>query len=511
VKEVSKTFGHTRAVRNVSLDVPLGEIHALVGANGAGKSTLVKILSGIVTPDAGSVEVGGEAVGGTGPVRAAFVHQDVELVPIFSGAENILLGHALPRNRLGLLKGQRAVVRHATHLVGNAWGDDPLLPALDRRAATLRLPDQQLLLIIRALMVDVPLFVFDEPTASLSAPETARFLDAVLKLKARGRAALYVTHRLEEVFQIADRVTVMRDGAVVGTYEARQLDQDDLVALITGHEIAALGTRSRKPQQLLEHEEPILRAEGIVGGAVRDATLSIPRGQVVGIAGLVGSGRSNLARLLAGVQPIESGRMLLDGQPVALRSVREASRRGVVFIPEDRRRDGMFASMSIRENLSIPQVPNFRRRIVPLINGRKETRFAEGLIRQYGVRAHRPSQLIDELSGGNQQKVVVARWLALGPKVVILDEPTQGIDVSAKAEILASLRALAAEGLGVLVVSSDFTDLLAVCDVVVVMQEGRVIETLEVGDELTKESLLHACYPAASPEGGGGPGAAGVS
>jgi rhamnose transport system ATP-binding protein len=483
VRGLSKSFGGVRALADVSLHVERSEVLALVGENGAGKSTLIRVLSGAHAPDAGTLTLDGVELPRLSPQRAralgiAVIYQQPALLPDLSVAENVAMGDEPP----GLFRrvDWRARRRRATALLARlGLSLDP-----DRRARTLSMPEKQLCEIARALGADARVLVLDEPTASLSVAEVRTLLALLRDLRAQGLAIVYVSHRLEEVFQVADRVTVLRDGAVVATHAAQDLDRASLIRLMVGRELAAEAPRAAGSPGPLALEALRL---GSRAGGVHDVSLAIRAGEVVGLFGLVNSGRTELARALSGFTPADSGEIRVGGASLTIDSPRRAAALGIAHVPEDRRQHGVVAPMSVAANCTLSVLPQLRKRY--LLDRAREDALARAYVERLQVKTASLEAEVATLSGGNQQKVALARALATNPKVLILDEPTQGVDVGAKAEIHARVAELAAQGLAVLAISSEVPELLALCDRIAVMCDGTVVAVLERTDA-TPERLL---------------------
>lgn len=498
VRGCSKTFAERRVLHHVDLDVERGEVHALLGQNGSGKSTLIKCLSGYHAPDPGaSIQVGGEELDvpflPAHVLRAGlrFVHQDLAIVPTLSVTENLGLGGGLPTTRAGRVDWSTAHARAREALARIDCG------AIDPRVQAGRLPLalQTMVAVARALdafgaETNHVAVVLDEPSASLPEHEVEILHRSIRTIAANGVAVLLISHRLSEVFALADRATVLRDGHNLGTFETASLDPHTLTDLIVGK---ALASMERDLVEVRSSTDVALQVRGLSGGAVRDLDLDVRKGEIVGLAGLRGSGRSTIARLIGGAQSRESGTVLVDGTVVGGGAVSDAVRGGIVYLPEDRKEFGIIPDLSVRENLLLPRLADFKRRAGG-INRRRSERAAQELVQRYGVRPPITSVPIRKLSGGNQQKVVIGRWLSLDPKVAILDEPVQGIDVGAKADIFAILEKAAHDGVGIVMIDSDFENLSLLCHRVVVMHEGRIAAELTGTDVESPEAIARAVF-----------------
>ena len=493
LRAIRKAYPGVVAVNDVDLTVNAGEVVGLVGKNGAGKSSVIKILAGLSTPDSGEIRVDGTPVAMTGPQVAnklglAFVHQELALVPALSVAENVYMGLGYPG--VGLLNWHR--LRRDTAAVLDRLDAGHLAR---RQVSTLSVAQQRLVMIGRALAQDARLVVLDEPTASLSEEETAHLFRVVRSLRTDGIGVVYVSHRLQEIFELTDRVVTMRDGRVVEDHPTSSLTQKTLVAGITGgvesaeRVVSRLGARDRVPGEV------VLATQGLTRrGTVEDVDLTVRRSEIVGLAGLVGAGRTELARLLFGADRASGGTISVDGVTVTMSSPRRAIRHGVVLLPEDRKALGNLTGQSIRQNLTLPNLRRHRRTpVLPVPSVRKEKASAESMIEQLSIATASAEKPVGQLSGGNQQKVVLGKWLLHGAEVFIFDEPTHGIDVQGKNDVYAVMEKLAEAGKGVLFISSEFNELTAVCDRVVVMREGRLVAEL-TGDGITEEAMLDHCY-----------------
>jgi rhamnose transport system ATP-binding protein len=491
LRGISKQFAATAALTDVSMDLRAGEIQALVGENGAGKSTLVKILAGVHQPDRGEILIDGAPTPIHGPTQSralgiAVVHQEPRLFPDLTVAENVFLGHA-PTGALGTID-WRSMRRAAQAL----FVDLAVQLDVDAAVRGLSMADQQLIEIAKALSMDARVLILDEPTASLSAHEVERLFAIVRRLRERGVAILFVSHRLDEVFQLCDRATVFRDGRHVVTADTAGLSTADLVRHMVGRAVSLF------PKLETPIGEVLLEVTGLTRiGAFRDVGFSVHAGEILGFAGLVGAGRSEIARVLFGIDRRDSGEVRLGGKPVDFASPSAAMHAGIAYLPEDRHQEGLVLDFSIAQNVTLPILPRLFPRF--FVRASTEREVAREHSAQFNVRMTGVDQLVGSLSGGNQQKVVLAKWLASGPRVLILDEPTRGIDIGAKVEVHRIISELAASGLGIILISSDLPEVLAMSDRIVVLHEGRV--TAEVDrDRATQERVMFAATGTGSDE-----------
>ncbi len=487
----SKSFGAVQAIEDVDLELDAGEVHCLAGENGAGKSTIIKVLTGAIRRDSGTYVVDGSELGHPGPAEAraagiGVVYQELSLLPELSVQENLLMGR-LPARR-GLVRGGKLRER-ANELLARVG-----LEHVDPRAQveTLAPATRQLLEVAKVLAGDARVIVFDEPTTALSGDESAALLRLIVELREHGASILYVSHRLEEMFEIGDRVTVLRDGKVRTSGAMGEFDHDSLIAAMVGRKIESLypAGKAREPG------EPLLKATGLrVRGSQEPVDLTVRAGEIVGIGGLLGSGRTELLRALFGADPVDGGEIEVAGRRIAPGDPRRFVRAGVGLLTEDRKELGLLMELTIRENASIADLDEISQ--FTLLSRRREASVVDRFLDGLRLRAGSYGQPVSSLSGGNQQKVLLARWLAKKAKVLLFDEPTKGVDVGAKSEIYQLIGDLAADGHGVAVVSSYLPELLGLCDRIVVMREGAVGGEVRAGGA-TEEDLLRL----ASPEGG---------
>lgn len=469
---MAKSFGAVRALRGVSFDLKAGEVHALLGENGAGKSTLIKVIAGAHAPDEGTLVVGGETLTHFDPREAhrrgiACLYQQPALFPDLSVAENLALRLESPRALQRM--NPAAARRRALELLNRIGADiDP-----EREVRSLSMPEQQLVEIACAIGSGAKIVIMDEPTASLTQKEQHLLFAIVRELRTQGVGIIYISHRLEEIFALADRVTVLRDGQSIGTNRIDEINEASLIAMMVGREVEQI-----YPPSQSQPGEVVLALRGLscAAGGIHEIALDLRAGEIVGLAGLVGAGRTELARVLFGITPADGGEILLKGAPVSIANPQQAVVHGIAYVPEDRRRHGVILEMPIAENMTMA----VHRTLFSggWLKGGAESELARDFIAQLGIKTSGPDASGGSLSGGNQQKVSVARWLATKPKVLILDEPTQGVDIGAKSEIHKIIRALAAEGLAVLMISSDLPEVLGMSDRIGVMRGGRLVTML---------------------------------
>jgi rhamnose transport system ATP-binding protein len=481
---ISKSFPGVRALAEVSLALYPGSVTALVGENGAGKSTLVKILTGIYQPDEGGIRVDGAETRfptATSAAKAGVtaIHQETVLFDELSVAENIFLGHA-PRNGLGLIDWKR-MNADARALLSRVGADlDPSI-----RLRDLGIANKHLVAIARALSIDARVVIMDEPTAALSHKEIHELYELVDRLKADGKAILFISHKFDEIFRIADRYTVFRDGRMVGEGLIGETTQDDLVRLMVGRDVGQVF-----PKQQVAIGEPVLTVSGYRHPTeFEDINFELRRGEILGFYGLVGAGRSEFMQSLIGITKPSAGAIKLDGAIKVIRSPAEAIKAGIVYVPEERGRQGAIIGLPIFQNVTLPSLSRTSR--AGFLRMAEEFALAREYTARLDLRAASLDQDVGTLSGGNQQKVVIAKWLATRPKVIILDEPTKGIDIGSKAAVHAFMSELAASGLSVIMVSSEIPEIMGMADRVIVMREGRIAGRFERAD-LTAEKLVRA-------------------
>ncbi len=493
LRDIVKSFGKVKALKGVSFDLRPGEVHALLGQNGAGKSTLIKVLSGVAQKDSGSIEIGGKRAEYRSPAAArdaglAVVYQELSLVPSMSVADNLCL--AREPSRFGLVR--RAKVMHDARAFLKEHG-------LPLRASSLvqDLPFayRQLTEIAKALSGNVRILVLDEPTSSLSKNEEEILFKAVEQVTRSGVGVIYVTHRLSEVFRLSHRVTVLRDGTNVATFDTRDTDMTSLVAAIVGPKhkdvaAAVVGTKvlDSPASPVRTAAAPLLELKGASNKLLKGVDLAIRSGEVIGLAGMIGSGRSEILETIFGLHPLAGGEIRLAGDVVAIRNPRTAIALGIGLVPEDRHLQGLVLDHSIERNLVLPLLPRFDR--MGLFRRRASSELAHGAIQALSIKAPSPQTRVGSLSGGNQQKVVFGRWRDPKPRLLLLDEPTVGVDVGAREQIYDVMRDMVRGGAAVLVVSSDLGELLMLCDRIAIVAQGRVAAPMARVD-ITNEEHLH--------------------
>jgi ribose transport system ATP-binding protein len=487
---IAKRYPGVVALDGVHLEVCPGEVHVLLGENGAGKSTLMKILAGAVTADAGTITLGGTPLVLTCPRDAqrrgiAIIYQEFNLVPGLTVAENIYLGRE-PRTLPGVIA-QAQMIQDAEHLLRS------LKVAIDPRATvrSLGVAEQQMVEVAKALSIDAQVLVMDEPTSALTEKEISRLFEVIRDLRDRGVAIIYISHRMEELFQIGDRVTVLRDGKYVATHVLADIDLPRLIRLMVGRELAEQFPKRRDPATSTE----LLRVEGLCRGkGLQDVSFTLHRGEVLGLAGLMGAGRTEVARAIFGADRLDSGRIWVRGQETTIPSPQRAIALGLGFLTEDRKRQGLVLTADVIENTCLASLDRFCS--AGVMRPADEEKAAAALAAELRTKTPHLRQRVINLSGGNQQKVVLAKWLCRQAEILIFDEPTRGIDVGSKAEIYQLINRLAAEGKGILMISSELPEILGMSDRILVMCRGRIAGEFTAG--VTQEQLLHCALGAAA-------------
>jgi ribose transport system ATP-binding protein len=482
MRDITKTFPGVVALKHVDFETEAGEVHAVVGENGAGKSTLMKILAGVHQPDSGEILIEGRPVRIPSPYVAqqlgiAIIHQELNLLPDMTVAENVFLGRE-PKRRLGIVD-SRQLEEQAKQVLHRLGVDiDPHI-----RLARLSVAQAQMVEIAKALSLNARLVIMDEPSATLGGRDLEYLFDVIRALKAQGVGVVYISHRIAEIFQIADRVTVFKDGSVVGTQPVSEIDRPELVRMMIGRTLSeAFPLRGGTPG------EEVLRVEGVsCSGRLKDVCLSAHRGEIVGIAGLVGAGRTELAEAVFGARRVDGGTVYIKGQPVNVSSPRHALGQRLGFLTEDRNEGGLVLGLSVRENVSLPSLD--RRQRLGFVDQRSERQAVRTIAEDLRIRTPSLAQDVEYLSGGNRQKVVLAKWLISGPELLIFDEPTRGIDVGAKSEIWNLMRELANSGKAILMISSELPEIVGMSDRIIVFYRGQVVGDLP-GETATEEQVM---------------------
>ena len=480
---ISKSFLGVQALDGVDFDLDLGEVHALLGENGAGKSTLIKVLGGIYPSDGGRIEIRGQAVRMQSVHDAqaygvSIIHQELFMVPELTVAQNIFLGREPTRRRAPIVVDRKRIEREAQRLIDTIGLD---LHATSR-VGDLGLAMQQMVEIAKAISFDTQILVMDEPTSSLTSKETEKLYELIDRLRSRV-SIIYISHRMEELFRISDRVTVLRDGKLIGTRETRKTTPDELIGMMVGRRLQELYRKSESKVGDL-----VLEARGLTRrGVLEDVSFSVRAGEILGVAGIVGAGRTELMRAVCGIDRLDSGKLLFRGREVAVRGPREAIGLGIAMVPENRKEHGLVLIESVGYNITLQCLDDFIHGA--RVDRRAEGRIIEGAMRNLSIRAPGKDALVERLSGGNQQKVVIAKWLATDPVVLILDEPTRGIDIGAKAEIYAIMDGLARRGVAIIMISSELPEIMNMSDRVIVMHRGRIAAELS-RRELTQENIM---------------------
>lgn len=483
MQHVIKSFAKNIVLNDVSISLQEGEVRALMGENGAGKSTLMKILGGIYHADSGTILIDGKTVQINSVEDArkngiSFIHQEISNVPCMNIAENFYLGHE-PKTKSGLIdvKRMHAETRKALDIM------EIHLPT-DRLIQGLSIAEQQMLEIARAINENARIIIMDEPTASLSSNEVEDLFRQIRRLKENGVAILYISHRMEETFRVCDTVTVLRDGHFIATKNTSDTTDSELIGMMVGRNIGNMYSSDRPIGG-----ETIMSVKGLSTDKVHDITFDLKKGEILGFSGLVGAGRTEMAMALFGLDKIQSGSVTVDGKTISIRSPQDSIKAGIAMVPEDRKRDGLFLAHSIGTNLTFQVLNEFISKLK--VDKNKEKSIIDEYKEKLAIRMASTEQLAGELSGGNQQKVVISKWLAAKPKVLILDEPTRGIDVGAKAEIYKLMRDLAEEGVAIIMISSELPEIINNSSRIAVMHEGRLAKILDPGkDKISQEIIL---------------------
>lgn len=481
---ISKAFNGNTVLSNIQFEVKKGEIHALMGENGAGKSTLMKILTGIYTRDSGDIKVKGHIVDFKNPKEAeqkgiAVIHQELNILPDLTVAENLFLGNERTFGKSPILKTKEMNKQAKEILLSLGLDID-----VKMIARSLSVGKQQIIEIAKAISSNAELIVMDEPTAALTDREIETLFVTIRALQAKGVSFVYISHRMEEIFAICDRITILRDGQYVGVKRVKDTTFDEIVQMMVGRELG-----NRFPERSVKIGEVKLVAKSLTrNGYFEDVSFELRKGEILGIAGLMGAGRTEVAQALFGYKKLNKGEVFLDGKLVRINNPSKAIKLGFGFVTEDRKSEGLIVDFSVKDNLGLTNFEQISRNGV--VGAKKEKELYDSMVKRLGVRTSGPNQFVKSLSGGNQQKIVIAKWLGIEPDILILDEPTRGVDVGAKKEIYSIINALAEKGVAILMISSELPEVIGMVDRVLVMHEGKITADL-TKDEMTQEKIMH--------------------
>lgn len=484
MNNISKSFNGVPVLKKVNFSLKLGEIHALMGENGAGKSTLMKILLGIYQKDEGTIRVDGHEFSFKSPKDAekhgiAIIHQELNVIPSLTVMENMFLGRDLCYGKSGVLRTAEMHEKTRQYLQQLGLDIDPR-----EEVKNLSIGQQQMIEIARALSIRAKVLIMDEPTAALTDREIEHLFGIMNELKAQGVSIVYISHRMEEIFAMCDRITVLRDGTYVGTEEVKKLDLDKVVQMMVGRELG-----ERYPERVPYEDVERFRVEGLSDGKrIKDISFSAKKGEIVGVAGLMGAGRTEIVKALFGVSK-QSGKVYLDGKEVVIKRPMDAIKHGIGYVTEDRKGEGLVLDLSVKENVALPNLNDIS--LKGVISKHKENNLVKEMIEKLRIKTSSPSLSVKSLSGGNQQKVVFGKWLGIKPKLLILDEPTRGVDIGAKKEIYEIMNELTKEGVTIIMISSELPEILGMSDRILVMHEGKLAKEL-TRQEATQETIMHA-------------------
>ncbi|MDV2582211.1 sugar ABC transporter ATP-binding protein [Alkalibacillus haloalkaliphilus] len=484
MKGISKSFVGNKVLNEVNFEIRASEVHALLGENGAGKSTLMKILTGIYERDEGEVFVKGEPVHFQNTKESeeagiAVIHQELNIIPYLTVMENMFLGREIKFGKTGFLNTKKMIQLTKEYLGQLGVEIDPLV-----NAGNLSVGQQQMVEIAKALSVNAEVIVMDEPTAALTDREIERLFEVIERLREQGVGIVYISHRMEEIFKICNRVSVLRDGEYIGTRVIGEVEYDELISMLVGRELGTLF-----PERDVEVGDVRLKVEGLTSDVFRDINFEVKQGEILGVAGLMGAGRSEIMQALFGYREIESGNIFIDGNKAKIKKPIDAIKSGIGFVTEDRKEEGLVLSMSVRENFTLPNLDDVSKQTV--ISSQKEHEFVDDMIGRFNVKTSGREQEVKSLSGGNQQKIVIGKWLGINPKILVLDEPTRGVDVGAKKEIYQIMNELTAQGVSIIMISSELPEVLGMSDRILVIHEGQIGGELN-RDEADQEKIMYA-------------------
>ena len=482
MENIYKAFGTNQVLTGVDFDLLDGEVHALMGENGAGKSTMMNVLTGLHARDSGVIKIDGKETYFKNPKEAeqsgiTFIHQELNIWPDMTVLENLFIGKEL-KNSFGLLK-----INDMKTLAKKQFDRLAVSIPLDKEAGSCSVGEQQMIEIAKALMTEAKVIIMDEPTAALTEREISKLFDVISSLKKAGVSIVYISHRMEEIFSICDRITVMRDGKTVDTKAIPETNFDEVVRKMVGRELT-----DRFPERNPNPAETVLEVKGLTKkGHFENVNFSVRAGEIVGVSGLMGAGRTEIMRVIFGLDSIDGGEIWLKGEKVTIKSPEQAVKEGIGFITEDRKDEGLILDFSIRDNMVLPTLYSFAPK--GIINEKSETDFVNMLIKRLTVKTESPDIAVGKLSGGNQQKVVIAKWVGIGPKLLILDEPTRGVDVGAKREIYQLMNELTDRGVAIIMVSSELPEVLGMSDRILVVHEGKINGQL-LKEDATQEKIM---------------------
>ena len=481
---ISKAFNGNTVLNNVEFEIAPGEIHALMGENGAGKSTLMKILTGIYTRDSGEIKIKGNPVEFKNPKEAeqagiAVIHQELNILPDLTVAENLFLGNEKTFGKSGILK-TKEMNKAAKEVLLNLGLDVDVKTT----ARNLSVGKQQIVEIAKAISSNADVIIMDEPTAALTDREIETLFETIRALQAKGVSFVYISHRMEEIFAICDRITILRDGSYVGVRNIKETTFDEIVQMMVGRELGG-----RFPDRTSKIGDVKLVAKNLTRkGFFEDVSFELRKGEILGVAGLMGAGRTEVVQSLFGYKKLDSGELILDGKQVKINTPLDAIKLGFGFVTEDRKSEGLILDFSVKENLGITNFNKISKNGV--VNNQKEKSLYDSMVKRLGVRTSGPGQTVKSLSGGNQQKIVIAKWLGIEPDILILDEPTRGVDVGAKKEIYSIVNTLAENGVSIIMISSELPEIIGMVDRVLVMHEGKITGEI-TKEEMTQEKIMH--------------------
>ena len=480
IKGVSKLYPGVTALNNVNLSFRRGEVHALCGENGAGKSTLIKCISGAITPTAGEIIIDGEKFSGLTPALSrekgiAVVYQEFTLVPVLTAAENIFMGNF---KKKGIMIDRKAMYLEAEKIF------ERMGIKLDPRSHVKDLTTgyQQIVEIAKAISTNAKILIMDEPSAPLTTNEVSAMMEIVRTLKKEGVTIIYISHRMEEIFELADRVSVLRDGEYIGTKDIQDTDKDDLIKMMVGRTLS-----QTYPKRNCKTDEVVLEVKNLCGNGVKNISFELHKGEILGLGGLIGAGRTELCEMLFGYYPIQGGEIYLKGKPMKPASCADAVKQGIALVPEDRKRHGIIGGMTVLDNLTLSTIKKLTKGVA--IDRKAQKDYAQSQVDALEIKTPNLAQKVKNLSGGNQQKVILGRWLGANPDILIFDEPTRGIDVGAKREIYQLMRSLSEQGKTIIMISSEMAEVIGMCDRVLVMKKGAIAGELS-GESITQERIM---------------------